>query len=308
LQLTNVIGGGTKKCHPCVVEQDQGCLSCGKGEYMDLSNSKCKKCPAGTFIADTKDATAGLSACKQCPYGTRSNAGSTFCSSDCKFKVPNGGLYNFSSLKGYHLVKGNNLFTTKGFMYYHIYNVSLCGGVDVQCIDNSSTPESGSFVPISGSVCRSTMIPDNGRIISAQSISLGDAIQEITSVSDFADESNATKNDNEIASKTTHLHFQMFSKRKTDVCPEGTNSSIRLVCDPNQSNMGHIENGNKECKSETCNGCEYPFTWHTSLACPLCTANDYLNITSACVNGKKKVHYLWKLPHVCSRASKETLG
>jgi len=303
IEVTNVENGGTSECAACVVGHDRSCVSCEKGEYMDKKNKKCLKCPENTFIPIGEDPTNGMTACKACPANTVSEPGSTACHSDCKLLSLDEHVYDFSVLKGSHIVRGAKMFTTKGYPYYHSFNISICGDSTdlVQCSNNVTTggPKEERR-PIHASVCRSTMIPDQEDEISVQSINIG---SRLTSVTEVIQKKDSNKNDSvDIDSSSMSakkIKFVFHSNRVTERCENGSQSIVELVCDPSQKGKGHIQLGNDECKAETCDGCSYPVTWHTQLACPVCAESDYITITTSCEDGFKKTHYIWRTPRIC---------
>ncbi|XP_065674397.1 endosome/lysosome-associated apoptosis and autophagy regulator family member 2 isoform X2 [Hydra vulgaris] len=302
IEITNVENGGTETCAPCVDGSD--CINCKPGHYIE--SEKCIPCPENTYLPPSSTTTKlSLEMCQKCPDGLVSEPGSSSCYSNCLYNVSNeqsAQVYNFSELAGFHLVKGASQFTSKGYQFYHMYNISLCGRTRQEsiCIDNSTQTnslESDFFVR--GGVCRSTMVPDDGNSISAQVMSVG---QSLLHIKPSLGEMNENVNKTTVSSKFGSLSFTFFSKRFTQICKNGTTSIVHLVCDPKESGTNAIQIGSSNCNTETCDGCKFEFTWKTMHACPKCSESDYEAIASGCENGMKKTRFVWKEPHVCVKS------
>ncbi|XP_057296474.1 endosome/lysosome-associated apoptosis and autophagy regulator family member 2-like [Hydractinia symbiolongicarpus] len=303
IEVTNAFNGGAQKCEKCDTSSEGGCIKCEAGQYIE--NSKCVDCPAGTYLKKV-DNPEGRSACAQCPKNTHSSPKATSCYSDCNMNL-DGREYNFTELSGFHVVNAGKRFTSLGYGYYHAYNISFCGeGVfDSVCHDhsnrdNNSTQKGKKKLSVRGAVCRSTMIPDGDTVLTAQSMIVGKRLESVKLVRDTT---NHTKKDLLEASKTHEILVTFASpERTTHRCMNGTFTIIRLVCDPIADGKGVLDIGDKKmnCSTETCDGCNFLFTWKSKHACPKCTASDIQNITTGCTDGNKKMHFLWKQPHVCT--------
>eukprot|EP00794_Sanderia_malayensis_P006299 gene6299-7021_t len=319
LNITNANNGGADTCISCplgVGSKGKGCIQCEKGSYLD--NNECKKCPKGTYL-NAKD-PVGRKACKPCSPGTKSDEGSTHCYSDCHLVSKDGRRYDFSALSGSMIRKNGRMFTSHGFPYFRIFNITVCGKQDSfsNCFNNftrkpdDQKPLKKEPSMVNSSICRSTVIPSmKEKDIFAQAMSLGDYLENITFGSLLKTNSNTTvaptssrrrkrrDDDNDFEWSTPwDVNYIFKSLSPSSHCKAGYSTIVTMRCNPRAFKRGYISTSSK-CPTGTCDGCLYHFTWHSQYACPLCTYVDYQNITSACIKGEVKTHYVWNFPKLC---------
>jgi len=325
--VTNAINGGADKCSACPlgVGKGAGCIQCEKGSFLE--NKRCRKCRKGTYLEEKNPSQAA--SCKPCPKGSSSVEGSTHCFSNCQLKSDDGHEFDFTDLSGPMLWKSGKMFTSHGFPFYRLFNVTVCGGTDTvsHCVNNVTKGEDdgkkkAGKIGIKAMICRSTLIPSHEKKdnIIAQSMSLGDYLEEIT----FGDlfKHSFVGNDTKDKVKTrTHrtrrdfldsfkdemklndtlpsdINFFFKSSPSSSRCSGGYSTVVTLRCDPGTRDKGYIRTS-PACLTGTCDGCVYHLFWHSKYACPLCTYADYQNITSACDKGKITTHYVWNYPKIC---------
>ncbi|XP_065067296.1 endosome/lysosome-associated apoptosis and autophagy regulator family member 2-like [Rhopilema esculentum] len=319
MNVTNSFNGGASQCSECplgVGSEGKGCVQCGEGSYLE--NKKCFKCPKGTYL-DAKNPFHS-NACKKCSPGTKSSEGSSHCYSDCHVHSPDGRHFDFTALGGYMQRKNSKMFTSHGYPFYRLFNVTVCGKEDAvsTCMNNFTKEESKdhSSKAIKAMICRSTVIPSHERKenIIAQSMSLGDYLEKIT----FGNPYKTSNDDNQTRSAAaeekshrtrrdenmnhdvlpTDVNFFFKSLQSSARCTKGYSTIITMRCDQTAVDRGYIA-PSPGCVTGTCDGCLYQLFWHSVHACPLCTYSDYQNITSACIKGKVTKHYVWNYPKMC---------
>lgn len=295
IEVSNVKGGGAEKCESCEDNQ-QNCITCDPGFY--IGNGKCIKCPKNTYSTGF-DNIVGIESCLKCPTFTFSEPGSTYCYSNCFISINSGDaataqIFNLTGLAGEHVVSAPQRFTTKGYNYHHSYFISICGQPykESRCLNNAT--EKSEVSSISGAICRTTIIPDDKKLLSAQPLNVGKVITTIQVAN-----ASAPKNNTVSHSEDGNITFIFYSKRYTEVCTNGTAARVTLLCDQTKTGEGKLVIGDSECDQETCNGCLYHFSWRTVHACARCTQNDYKIIKGGCKNGKKTIHYVWKENRNC---------
>uniref|UniRef100_A0A0N5AV24 MRH domain-containing protein n=1 Tax=Syphacia muris TaxID=451379 RepID=A0A0N5AV24_9BILA len=89
--------------------------------------------------------------------------------------------------------------------------------------------------------------------------------------------------------------FYRSSLLMSEICPNGYFSVITARCDPQHSEEPEVYFFAgvvlpRECPDATCDGCVYHFIIVTSLACPICTNDDYKEIRGECVDGTLTIH------------------
>lgn len=158
--------GGASVCLPCAQGADaSGCIACPPGHYTEASTTRCQPCPANTVVLDP--GVVGRLACVNCGTGLISADGKT-CTTDCTPTV-NGTRYDLRKIGRYvllhqwnsmfvfcfffqtcclfdstfHEVRGSLLFTASGMQYFHVFNISLCGKVPVNCANNITFQSEG---------------------------------------------------------------------------------------------------------------------------------------------------------------------
>lgn len=314
--VSNAVDGVSSRCRACAVSggssgSGSACVPCPPGHYIHPETSRCTQCPPNSYLSP--HAPPGPDACLSCGPASRSDRDHSMCFSDCQFTHSEGNLtrtYDLSALRPVRALMNGPSFTSKGTKYYHLYNISLCGGQMAECKDNVtdlSLSESQSGKPGGGSaarafVCQSTVIPASGRglhtSLSSQSITLADAFVGATVQNSLGDITARPELFPEGSKKVPDVNFYYRSTEATSSCGAGRSVVIRLRCDPEKSATGELSVPS-ECPAGTCDGCTFLFLWTSSAACPLCSPQDYHRIESACNGGQQDVLYVWTEPRVC---------
>lgn len=218
--------------------------------------------------------------------------------------------FDFSSLGSVGSLMNGPSFTSKGTKYYHLFNMSLCGGQLAECKDNvtdlsiyetqSGIPEGSSSVKTF--ICQSTIIPASGQgfhtSLSSQSITLADTFLGATMEDTLADILAQPELFPESSKKVPDVNFYYRSSEATSSCAGGRRVVIRLRCNPEKTTKGEISVPSR-CPAGTCDGCTFHFLWESSAACPICTEGDFHKIEGACKGGQQDLLYVWTDPKVC---------
>uniref|UniRef100_A0A670J6K8 Endosome-lysosome associated apoptosis and autophagy regulator 1 n=1 Tax=Podarcis muralis TaxID=64176 RepID=A0A670J6K8_PODMU len=202
-------------------------------------------------------------------------------------------------------------FTTKGLKYFHHFNISLCGNHGrkmATCTDNVTDmhilgKETEFSKSTSSYVCQSIIVPSDvmayKSVVSSQPVSLADRFVGVTRETTL---DNITSFPDYFPAENVGLPDVIFFYRSSDVtqtCSAGRATAIRVRCDPLKPHSGVLSVPSK-CPEGTCDGCTFHFLWETVEACPLCSADDYHAIISACVGGIQRTTYVWREPKLCS--------
>lgn len=316
ITVSNAIDGVSSRCRACAVSSQpssssSACVPCPPGHYIHSESSQCTQCPPNTVLIP--HSTPGPDACQSCGPGSRSDKDHSLCFSDCRFTHTEGNVsrsYDLSALRPVGVLMNGPSFTSKGTKYYHLFNISLCGGQMAECKDNvtdlslyesqSSKPEGGSSVK--AFVCQSTIIPASGRglhtSLSSQSISLADAFMGATVENSLGDITAQPLLFPEASNKVSDVNFYYRSLEPTSSCAAGRRVVVRLRCDPDKSSTGEISVPS-QCPAGTCDGCTFQLLWQSSAACPVCSAQDYHRIEGVCKGGQQDVLFVWTEPRVC---------
>lgn len=164
ITVTNAVDGVSSSCRACALSSQassSACVPCSPGHYIDTVTSKCLECPSNSYLVP--HTTSGSDACKACGPGSRSDKvckqsrfmdqavfysrmleGEThrkncvcafqdhrLCYSDCHFTHTEGNVtltFDFSLLGSAGTLMNGPKFTSKGTKYFHMFNISLCGG------------------------------------------------------------------------------------------------------------------------------------------------------------------------------------
>uniref|UniRef100_A0A8C8HEU6 MRH domain-containing protein n=1 Tax=Oncorhynchus tshawytscha TaxID=74940 RepID=A0A8C8HEU6_ONCTS len=217
-----------------------------------------------------------------------------------------------SSLGSVGTLMNGPSFTTKGTKYYHLFNISLCGGEGRRavCTDNvtdlsSADSQKETEEPanaVETLICQSTIIPSSGRgfhtALSSQSISLADTFLGAT----VALTLDGVKARPDLFPQTTNkvpdVNFFYRSLEVTSSCDKGRNVVVTLRCNPDRSTQGELTVPS-QCPAGTCDGCTFHFLWESSGACPQCTSTNYHQIEGACKGGLQDTLYVWTEPKRC---------
>lgn len=82
------------------------------------------------------------------------------------------------------VVKGSRLFTASGAVYYHLFNISICGWPAATCSNNVSYQLQGQASQVDSLVCRTTIVPsqwaEGDLILSTQAVTLADELVGVT--------------------------------------------------------------------------------------------------------------------------------
>ncbi|ELU11199.1 hypothetical protein CAPTEDRAFT_83886, partial [Capitella teleta] len=133
VNITNTVNGGAPVCKACPKGADpQGCVPCPKGQYVDPDSTQCTPCPAGMVVHGANP--WGVESCVRCGEGLQPSQDRSECVSSCAFTSSDGKEYDFHGLSSFRLAEGSRLFTGSGVQYYHLFNISLCGGAETQSL------------------------------------------------------------------------------------------------------------------------------------------------------------------------------
>ncbi|XP_044306990.1 endosome/lysosome-associated apoptosis and autophagy regulator 1 isoform X4 [Varanus komodoensis] len=313
INVTNVIDGVASYCRVCALESSgSSCTSCPHGHYIDRSSGGCQPCPANTYLKAHQP--YGSQACIPCGPGTKSNKIHSLCYNDCHLSVTTQGRtleYDFSALANSTSFLGGPSFTSKGLKYFHHFNISLCGNhgrKTAVCTDNVTDihilgKEAEFSKATSSYVCQSVIVPSDAMgfktVLSSQPVSLADRFIGVTTEPTL---DNITSFADYFPAENMGLPDVIFFYRSNDVtqtCSDGRATAIRVRCDPLKSQSGALSVPSK-CPEGTCDGCTFHFLWETVEACPLCSADDYHAIISACIGGIQRTTYVWREPKLCA--------
>lgn len=308
INITNTIDGGAAMCKECPVKSnkkgDTGCQSCPDGNYINVKEHKCVKCPKDHYLNSTN--LYSKDACIPCGPGLTSEEGSTSCHSDCTFASRKylGREFDFKALAGPQSVEGGSSFTSRGSRYFHVFNFSICGHPPKPATCHSNISVRTGYRDsenLTAPVCRVTIIPNsyNHLPLATQPMSLGEQLVGIYEDEEelIGNTSSTFVDSGEISNMTTHFIFKYQSNSVTVACPNGRTVWVTLKCD-NNADKGRILLPPK-CPDGTCDGCKFEFLWRTKYACPECREKDINKVEAACKHGKKTIHYMWKQPKNC---------
>ncbi|CAG7786969.1 unnamed protein product [Allacma fusca] len=344
INVTNTIDGGAKSCVPCreglvysAANGESSCVSCSPGQYRatkpkeskpldnktfsgNPSISQCEPCPKGTVTVDPF--ATNSSACRSCGSGLISTNGLT-CTTDCLVNLM-GRTYDLRPLKGFHMVRGNSLFTASGTQYYHVFNISFCTDENAQCYKNVSLQHGyeDQNMKVDALVCQSTVFPPTvsasmesetygapgfgafaSKPLSTHASSLGDHLIGIShnpSINGISIEESINKQ----MSHPQQFHFFYSTPEITVACPQGRSTTITFRCRmPGNTWAGsnvNVEDGNTQseittpdkCPDGTCDGCNFHFIWETQYGCHLCTESELKVVRGECKDGMQEIHYL----------------
>ncbi|XP_024136830.1 endosome/lysosome-associated apoptosis and autophagy regulator family member 2 [Oryzias melastigma] len=314
--VNNAVDGVSSGCRVCALSAQStssACVPCPPGHYIDMDTSQCKECPNNTYLLS--HTSQGHEDCKACGPASRSDKDHRLCYSDCHFTHTDGNLtltYNFSLLGSSGSLMNGPSFTSKGTKYFHLFNISLCGGQDqlATCTDNvtdlsvsDSQREKGEGPSaVKTFICQSTIIPATGRgfntALSSQSINLADTFLGAT-VEDHFEGISAKPNQYSLVSKKVpDVNFYYRSLAPTSSCESGRSTVVTLRCNPEMSIKGQLSVPS-QCPAGTCDGCTFYFLWESSGACPICTERDYHQIEGVCKGGNQDILYVWAEPKLC---------
>ncbi|ELT95698.1 hypothetical protein CAPTEDRAFT_110455, partial [Capitella teleta] len=291
VNITNTVNGGAPVCKACPKGADpQGCVPCPKGQYVDPDSTQCTPCPAGMVVHGANP--WGVESCVRCGEGLQPSQDRSECVSSCAFTSSDGKEYDFHGLSSFRLAEGSRLFTGSGVQYYHLFNISLCGGAETQslasCQPNITVPDDEvSATRVSSAICRLTVLPpmpgDGGGVMAVQPVS--------SQVTPLPPTPLSVSINGLISTTDTSLdvHFVYASESSTEACPDGRSTVITLHCDASQQGNGTLELP-PSCVDGTCDGCNYHFVLHARQACPVCRDDDFTKVTGECVDGEQIVH------------------
>lgn len=316
ITVTNAVDGVSSSCRACALSSQassSACIPCSPGHYIDTVTSKCLECPSNSYLVP--HATSGSDACKACGPGSRSDKDHRLCYSDCHFTHTEGNItltFDFSLLGSVGTLMNGPKFTSKGTKYFHMFNISLCGGQDrmAVCTDNitdmsiSSSQSEKAEGPsaVKTFICQSTIIPASRQgfhaAISSQSINLADTFLGAT-VDDNLEGIKARPDlFPQKSKKVPDVNYYFRSFEGTSSCESGRSTVVTLRCNPDMSTKG-VLSVPSQCPEGTCDGCTFHFFWESSGACPTCTVRDYHLIEGACKGGKQDMQYVWTEPKLC---------
>uniref|UniRef100_A0A8C6SNP8 Si:ch211-233h19.2 n=2 Tax=Neogobius melanostomus TaxID=47308 RepID=A0A8C6SNP8_9GOBI len=309
--VSNAVDGVSSRCRACAVSSrpsssSSPCVPCPPGHYIHPDTSQCTQCPPNTYLSPT--APRGPTRAR--PAGPPDHS---LCFSDCRFTHSEGNLtrtYDLGALRPVGVLMNGPSFTSKGTKYYHLYNISLCGGQMAECKDNvtdlslyeSQSGKQEGSTSVKAFICQSTIIPASGRglhtSLSSQSITLADTFMGATVENTLDDITAQPELFPEASKKVTDVNFFYRSLEATSSCAAGRRVVVRLRCDPDKSVTGEISVPSR-CPAGTCDGCTFHFLWQSSAACPVCSPQDYHRIEGACKGGQQDMLYVWMEPRVC---------
>nr|XP_006628357.2 PREDICTED: UPF0577 protein KIAA1324 homolog [Lepisosteus oculatus] len=305
IRITNVISGVASHCRRCALgssELGSSCVPCPPGHYIENGSSTCQPCPPNTFLRP--DQPVGKGACVPCGPNTYSNELQSTCFSDCRLTLAHKQVkvqYDFGPLSNTTSFQSGPRFTPKGLKYFHHFSISLCGNEGrklASCVDNITDHRQ----ELSAYACQSTLVPSDVRaqktVVSSQPFSIADRLIGVTTDTEL---DNITSPEELFPGrgKSPDVIFYYRSVEVTKACKNGRATTIRLRCDPTESETNVLTLPSK-CPEGTCDGCTFHFLWRSRHACPLCSENDYKEIVSACVKGIQKTTYVWQEPRLCT--------
>ncbi|XP_067090426.1 endosome/lysosome-associated apoptosis and autophagy regulator family member 2 [Osmerus mordax] len=312
--VSNALDGVASECRACALSalpSSSLCVPCPPGHYIDTHTSQCTECPLNTHLIP--HSAPGIGACKPCGPASKSNKEHRVCYSDCLFSHSDGNVtrsFDYSSLAPVATTMVGPSFTSKGTKFYHLFNISLCGGEGGRavCTDNV-TDISGPEYQIGEQanavktfICQSTIIPASGRglntALSSQSISLADTFLGATVESTLGRVRARPELFPQTSSNVPDVNFFYRSLEATSSCDAGRSVVLTLRCSPTKSTQGELVVPS-HCPAGTCDGCTFHFLWESSGACPRCTEADYHQIDGACKGGQQDLLYMWTEPKLC---------
>ncbi|XP_041693467.2 endosome/lysosome-associated apoptosis and autophagy regulator family member 2-like isoform X1 [Coregonus clupeaformis] len=316
ISVSNAVDGASSECQACaLLSQPSGslCVPCPPGHYIHTHTSQCTECPPNTHL--TSHSTQSPEACKKCGPSSKSNKEHSRCYSDCVFSYSENKVslsFDYSSLGSVGTLMNGPHFTSKGTKYYHLFNISICGGEDMRavCTDNvtdlssaDSQRETGeSANAVESFICQSTIIPSSGRgfrtALSSQSISLADTFLGATVALTLGGVKARPDLFPQTTNKVRDVNFFYRSLEATSSCEAGRNVVVTLRCNSERSTQGELTVPS-QCPAGTCDGCIFHFLWESSGACPQCTPTDYHQIEAACKGGLQDKLYVWNEPKLC---------
>ncbi|XP_054631621.1 endosome/lysosome-associated apoptosis and autophagy regulator family member 2 isoform X1 [Dunckerocampus dactyliophorus] len=316
ITVSNAVNGVSSECRACALStqpSSSACVPCPPGHYIDPHTSQCTECPRNTYLVS--QATPGPEACKPCGPGSQSSKDHRLCYSDCHFTHTDGNLtltFDFSSLGSVGTLMNGPSFTSKGTKYFHLFNISLCGGQDqlALCKDNvtdlsisDSQSERGEGAnAVKTFICQSTVIPASGRgfntALTSQSINLADTFLGTTVENTHEGIRARPELYPQTSKKVPDVNFFFRSLEPTSSCESGRSTVVTVRCNPDRSTKGELSVPST-CPAGTCDGCTFNFLWESSGACPTCTEQDYHRIEGACKGGQQDLLYVWTEPKVC---------
>ncbi|KAK7892170.1 hypothetical protein WMY93_024133 [Mugilogobius chulae] len=295
ITVSNAIDGVSSRCRACAMSSQpssssSACVPCPSGHYIHPETSQCTECPPNTYLLP--HAPPGPDACQSCGPASRSDKDHNMCSSDCSFTYNEGNrtrAYELSALGPVGVLMNGPSFTSKGTKYYHLFNISLCGGQMAECKDNvtdlsvyesqGSKPEGSTSVR--SFICQSTIIPAGGRgfhtSLSSQSITLADAFLGATVESTLGDITARPDLFPEASKKVPDINFYYKSSEATSSCAAGRRVVVQLRCNPDKNAKGEISVPS-QCPAGTCDGCTFYLLWQSS---------------------QPEVLFVWSEPRVC---------
>ncbi|CAH3117900.1 unnamed protein product [Porites lobata] len=302
ITVNNTVDGGADHCRECPVSsEEKGCISCPEGNYVDTEKHACVPCPKGTYLNTSNP--YGRDSCIKCGPGLKSEEGSTMCHSDCiYFSNKHGRFFNFSGLNGAHSIASSPSFTSRGFRYYHLFNMSLCGHPYqmARCHSNISLSSGKEeYFNLTSPACRMTVVPDP-HVITTQTMSLAEhflGIYEDVRDNTTDETSVFGENGGPVTNTSTVFLFKLHSSRPTSACHQGRSVWVTVLCDVT-AGKGVLQLPAK-CPDGTCDGCRFEMLWRTKFACPVCSVFDFSGVTSSCESGKKITKYMWNNPRLC---------
>ncbi|XP_043246470.1 endosome/lysosome-associated apoptosis and autophagy regulator family member 2-like isoform X2 [Amphibalanus amphitrite] len=296
INVTNTIDGGAASCLPCPQgTKDQSCVPCPPGHYVEAAGggSRCVRCPPDTVVMGPL--SYGRDSCQPCGPGLSSSDGER-CTTSCKANVSSR-VFDFSRLNKPFPIEGSTLFTASGTQYFHLFNMSLCGGAQATCKNNVSYHDDGvdRAVVAESFLCRSTVVPAHGedgsrQSYSVQSVSLADHLLGVTEELQLGDAEVYP----EFRPKSTDsldLHLFFTSPFSTRACPNGRSATVTVRYNPERPGNGTVLLPSR-CPDGTCDGCIFHFLWETALAGPACLETDYVVVKGECEGGQQELHYL----------------
>ncbi|XP_037070770.1 endosome/lysosome-associated apoptosis and autophagy regulator family member 2-like [Pollicipes pollicipes] len=294
INVTNTMDGGAASCLPCPKgTQDQSCIPCPAGHYVDVAASRCEPCPADTVVVGPL--SYGRASCQPCGPGLSSADGER-CTTACTANV-SGRAFDFSRLDRPLPIEGSTLFTASGTQYFHLFNMSLCGGARATCRNNVSYHEEqlADEKLVQSFLCRSTVVPARGedgsrQSYATQSVSLADHLLGVTAEPTLGDMAVYPEFLPQ-ATGALDLHFFFTSPSATRACPSGRTATVTVRYNADQPGNGTVRLPAR-CPDGTCDGCNFHFLWETALAGPACLEKDYVVVKGECEGGEQRLHYL----------------
>ncbi|KAK0400152.1 hypothetical protein QR680_003378 [Steinernema hermaphroditum] len=300
LNITNIdrkdIDIGADRCLSCPMfdVREKVCHPCPPGHFINVNENTCVQCPKRSILNMTSS-RYGIASCLECGLNLVADKDHVECIFDGELKIAdeqnNTVKHDLSGLRNKSLsASGIRVFAREGNSYYHGYNLTVFGGL-VPCREQFKDSMFGLSTldfqssDSMASVCRSTALPiheenstSTEKVVYVSPAPLAQRLIAVTTEHSYG---TVTLTDKDMEYDTiseknrpTDIHFYYEPIQSSLVaCRNGTAVVITARCDPHAANL--VARLPKSCPDGTCDGCLYHIIIETSMACPICEANDF---------------------------------